>query len=73
MKRPLHCAKQQESPSNNFAPATQNDIDDGSLSDMKRPVQCAEQQESSSNFTKYAPATKFEVQDFSGNIKTIRR
>ena len=36
----------------NTAPATKNDSDDWSLSQMKRPVQCAEQQESPSNFTK---------------------
>ena len=37
----------------NTAPATQNDCDDWSASDMKRHLQCAEQQESQSNFTKY--------------------
>ena len=43
----------------NTAPATQNDCDDWSASDMKRHLQCAEQQESQSNFTKNtAPATQ---------------
>ena len=52
----------------NTAPATQNDCDDWSASDMKRHLQCAEQQESQSNFTKYCAChAKKESHDWSAS------
>ena len=45
--------KRQPPPSQNIAPATQNESHDWSASHVKRHLQCAVQQESASNFTKY--------------------
>ena len=45
--------KRQPPPSQNTAPARQNESHDWSASHVKRDLQCAVQQESASNFTKY--------------------
>ena len=45
--------KRQPPPSQNIAPATQNEYHDWSISHMKRHLQRAVQQESASNFTNY--------------------